>query len=292
MQPNEPQKHPRAFDITGPQPKPNNPPENTSVNNNSLPSNSLGAQQPNEPPAQPNNTYIPPAEQPKIDHLPDGALNKKKKREDIKNIFLTLGLFILAPLFAILMIVFVFQSYVVDGSSMEPTLHNGNRVFILKLPKTLANIQDKKYIPGRNEIIVFKKPNDSNGTQLIKRVIGLPGDRVVIKDGTVTVYNAENPNGFNVDDNTDYGKNIAKIDTFGKTITQSVGENELFVLGDNRNPGGSLDSHSGLGLVPVDNIVGRLWVRYYPLNQFQIFASESVKFLESSRILLEKYSLV
>jgi signal peptidase I len=188
------------------------------------------------------------------------------------------------------MIVFVFQSYVVDGSSMEPTLQNGNRVFILKLPKTVASIQNKSYIPDRNEVIVFKKPNDMN-TQLIKRVIGLPGDRVVIKDGTITVYNIENPDGFNPDANTDHESTLGPIDTGGKVIVQTVGEGELFVLGDNRGPGGSLDSHSGLGLVPVKNIVGKLWIRYYPFNEFQIFATSYLVSLESFRTQLAKYSL-
>ena len=196
---------------------------------------------------------------------------KSKKRDEIKSTLFTVLLFILAPVMAVLMIVFVFQSYVVDGSSMEPTLQNGNRVFILKLPKTIASLQDKQYIPARNEVIVFKKPTN-DGTQLIKRVIGLPGDTVVIENGVVRVYNFENPNGFDPDAGTDYEGTLEPVDTGGRVVTEDVGEGELFVLGDNRGPGGSLDSHSGLGLVPVENVVGRLWLRYYPFSEFQTFA--------------------
>jgi signal peptidase I len=197
---------------------------------------------------------------------------KLRKREEIKNLLFTILFFASAVLVPFLMIVFVFQSYVVDGSSMEPTLQNNNRVFILKLPKTMASLQNKQYVPARNEVIVFKKPSNDN-TQLIKRVIGLPGDRVVIENGVVTIYNIDNPQGFNPDAGTDYEGTLEPVDTGGVKVVEDVGQGELFVLGDNRGPGGSLDSHSGLGLVPVENIVGRLWIRYFPLGEFQVFAN-------------------
>lgn len=197
---------------------------------------------------------------------------KKRKHEEMKNLLYTVLFFASAVIVPFLMIVYVFQSYVVDGSSMEPTLQNNNRVFILKLPKTLASIQNKEFVPARNEVIVFKKPSNDN-TQLIKRVIGLPGDRVVIEEGVVTVYNIDNPMGFNPDAGTDYEGTLEPVDTGGKKVVEDVGQGELFVLGDNRGPGGSLDSHSGLGLVPVENIVGRLWLRYFPISEFQVFAN-------------------
>ncbi len=200
----------------------------------------------------------------------DEEPRRRSTKEEFKNLFYTIGLFVLAPLFAIFMIVFVFQSYIVDGSSMEPTLQNGNRVFILKLPKSVARVQGDIYTPDRNEVIVFKKPTN-DGTQLIKRVIGLPGERVVIKDGVITVYNQDNPNGFNPDSGQDYEGTLEPVDTGGEVIDESVEQGRLFVLGDNRGPGGSLDSHSGLGQVPIENIVGKLWLRYFPLSQFQVF---------------------
>lgn len=193
------------------------------------------------------------------------------KHASIKNTLFTIALFVMAPLFAIFMILFVFQSYVVDGSSMEPTLQNGDRVFILKLPKSLANIKNEQWVPARNEIIVFKKPYNE-GTQLIKRVIGLPGDKVVIKDGEITVYNIDNPQGFHPDEGTDYKGTLAVYES-EQNMEANVGQGEIFVLGDNRTPGGSLDSHSGLGLVPIDHIVGRLWIRYFPLSGFNTYAS-------------------
>ena len=216
-----------------------------------------------------------PSQYPPVSKPNDNGLNmpennpkkSKNNKDDIKNIVYTISLFVLAPLFALFMIIFIFQSYVVDGSSMEPTLQNGNRVFILKLPKTLSSLQHKPYIPKQHEIIVFKKPTEPD-VQLIKRVIGLPGDHVIVNDGHITIYNSEHPDGYNPDDNTDYGSTLAS--TTG-SVDITVGPNELFVSGDNRGPGGSLDSRTGLGLVPVENIVGRLWVRYFPLNEIKVF---------------------
>lgn len=216
---------------------------------------------PQTPPTIP--TYQPPQPQPVISKEP------KRNSDGIKNVIYTVLLFIMAPLFALLMILFVFQSYVVDGSSMEPTLQNGNRVFILKLPKTIDSLRGKTYIPTRHEIIVFKKPSDPE-TQLIKRVIGLPGDHVVVRDGKITIYNADNPEGFDPDANTEYA---GTLESTSGNVDIIVGENELFVCGDNRAPGGSLDSRSGLGLVPVSNIVGRLWIRYFPLSEFKVYAA-------------------
>lgn len=216
---------------------------------------------PPQTPTEPRPEFTPPKQ---TITSPDNA-----KKEGAKSIISTVLLFVLAPIFALFMILFVFQSYVVDGSSMEPTLQNGNRVFILKLPKTFAELQGKTFVPTRHEVIVFKKPSDP-GTQLIKRVIGLPGDRVVVKDGSITIFNSAHPEGFNPDADTDYGPTL---EATSGDVDITVGEGELFVCGDNRAPGGSLDSRTGVGLVPVENIVGRLWIRYFPLSEFKVFAT-------------------
>lgn len=277
MQPNEPH-NPKSFDI-----KPSTPP---------LPQppseHPITKEQPaqfNSAPHVVNNNPVPQ----NIQQPDQAAQLKQRRREERQNMLYTILLFILAPLFAVLMILFVFQSYVVDGSSMEPTLQNGNRVFILKLPKTMAKLQNKEYTPARNEVIVFKKPTN-DGTQLIKRVIGLPGDRVVIENGNVTIYNIDNPGGFNPDKGTDHENTLEPIDSDGQKVVEDVGQGELFVLGDNRGPGGSLDSHSGLGLVPIDNIIGRLWVRYFPLSEFQTFSSTFANAVLYDQTLFEKYS--
>ena len=255
------------------------PPNNQ---NNNAPSGSEGSNKPFSPsqPIYPEATKGPLSSEPNGQNQPSNKRPKKNK-DDIKSAIYTILLFILAPLFAIFIIIFVLQSYIVDGSSMTPTLENGNRVFIYKLPKTMATIRGKEYIPSRGEVIVFKKPSEPN-TQLIKRVIGLPGERVVVKDNSVRVFNSDNPDGFDPDAGTDYGKNLAQTDTGSQIVDLSIGPNELFVMGDNRTPGGSLDSHSGLGLVPTQNIVGRLAIRYFPLNEFKIFSSSQMLISENN----------
>lgn len=183
-----------------------------------------------------------------------------------KDIFSTILLFGGALLTAILLNVFVFQSYEVDGQSMQPTLENRDRLIIYKFGKTLSKIERKTFMPSRGDIIVFHKPNGTSD-QLIKRVIGLPGDHVVVKNEKITIYNASHPNGFNPDD-APYG---GELSATAGNVDVTVGEGEVFVCGDNRVPGASLDSRSILGNVPTKLIVGKLTLRYMPFGNYKIF---------------------
>lgn len=180
----------------------------------------------------------------------------------------TLIFLLLAPAIAIFLTMFVFQSYEVDGPSMQTTLQNRDRLIVLKLPRTIARLTHHDYIPNRGDIIIFSHPDvgDTGGAkQLIKRVIALPGERVVVKDGVVTVYNQAHPNGFSPDKTLPYGKVIT--DTIGD-VDLTVPEGEVFVCGDNRS--NSLDSRY-FGTVPADNIVGKLGLRVYPFNKAERF---------------------
>lgn len=186
-----------------------------------------------------------------------------------ENMF-TLLILLAAPLLALFIINFVFRTYQVDGPSMETTLQDQDRLIILKTPRTWATVTGKDYIPDRYEIIVFthKGGFDSSAAgerQLIKRVIGLPGDRVVVKDSVVTIYNKEHPDGFLVDR---FGPESGVITTTGGNIDETVRDGEVFVMGDNRE--NSLDSR-GLGTVSADDIVGKLTARVFPFDKFQKF---------------------
>lgn len=187
---------------------------------------------------------------------------KTKFREKFSTFFLFLGAFVAA----LLLNTFVFQSYEVDGRSMEPTLQNNDRLIIYKLDRTISSISRKPYIPHRGDVVVFHKPSSAT-EQLIKRVVGLPGDRVVVKNEKITIYNTQNPNGFNPDD-APYG---AILPPTSGNVDVTVKEGEIFVCGDNRIPGASLDSRSVLGNVPVDKIVGKLVFRYLPIGNFMVF---------------------
>jgi signal peptidase I len=176
----------------------------------------------------------------------------------------TVGLLITAPLLALLLTAHVFQPYEVDGASMETTLQDTDRLIVLKLPKTWANITNGEYRPRRWDVIVFDRPallNAPSATEhLIKRVIGLPGERVRVENGTVTVFNAEHPDGFNPDEDKEYSEDI--VTTPGK-VDLTVGRGEVFVLGDNRT--NSTDSRV-FGPISEDIIVGKAAVRFIPLN--------------------------
>lgn len=186
-----------------------------------------------------------------------------------RELFSTIAILILAPILAILLTVFVFQSYQVDGPSMESTLHNNDRLIVTKVGKTWSRITGGKYIPDRYSIVVFNYEGQSNyeiqNKQLIKRVIGLPGDRIVIKDGITTIYNSEHPDGFYPDKT---GPESTVINTTDGNIDETLGPGEVFVMGDNR--GNSLDSRM-FGPVSSNDIIGRLFVRIYPFGSVKKF---------------------
>jgi len=191
------------------------------------------------------------------------------EKESVRSVISTIALLALAPLIAILLTWFIFQSYEVDGPSMQTTLQNQDRLIVLKVPRTWARLTHHDYIPNRGDIIIFNHDEVSGfgdgKKQLIKRVIALPGERVVVKDGRLTVYNQAHPEGFSPD----------KTMPYGTVITQTVGDvdltvpaGEIFVCGDNRS--NSLDSRY-FGTVPASDIVGKLGLRVYPFTKAERF---------------------
>lgn len=218
---------------------------------------------------EPQNTNDVPvqAPQPSQSEQREVARKKDERRRRLKSLTSTVLLIVTAPLLAIFITSHVFHSYEVDGQSMETTLQNGDRLIVYKLPKTIANITGKEYIPHRWDIIIFDRPAEiaapNSVKHLIKRVIGLPGERVVVKDGVITVYNNENPNGFNPDNGEPYASGFDR--TVGN-VDVTVGENEVFVAGDNRN--NSTDSRI-FGPISVDLIVGKATARFVPVNNMR-----------------------
>lgn len=211
-------------------------------------------------------TKIPASEQDPITTKKADNWTVDGKTSTVAGFFSNFILIVSALVFALLINQFVFQSYEVDGSSMEPTLQNRDRLIIWKMPRTWALLTHHSYQPKRGDVIVFHKPNGSS-EQLIKRVIGLPGERVIVKDGIVTVYSADSPSGIRPDE-APYGKNLAITNGY---VDVTVGPGEIFVCGDNRIPGASLDSRSSLGNVPLEKVVGKLALRLLPLNKFDVF---------------------
>ncbi len=159
---------------------------------------------------------------------------------------------------------FVFSAYHVVGSSMTPNLQNSDYLIVSKVNKTIATLQGKPYVPERGHIVVFHYPKQPE-LDFVKRVVGLPGDRVVVKDCNVTVYPGQQAQGFN----PDAKRKVAGDCTEGEVDT-IVPQHDIFVLGDNRTPGGSSDSREW-GFLPSHNIIGNAILRLYPLNSVQIF---------------------
>jgi signal peptidase I len=164
---------------------------------------------------------------------------------------------------------FVFRSFSVTGPSMEQTLYTGDRLIVNRLPVTMAHLQNNSYTPKRGQIIVFKNPLYSPGSEdmnLVKRVIAFAGERVTVKDGTLTVYNKEHPQGFHPDDSWDGPGSPTSGDT-----EVTVPEGSIFVAGDHRQGSYSLDSRNGLGTVPLYDVIGPVSLRLWPLTKVQGF---------------------
>lgn len=182
-----------------------------------------------------------------------------------------IAVFILCVVIGTLLInSFVFKSFSVDGPSMENTMFTGDRLIINRLPVTWAQLQNKSYIPNRGDIIVFKNPHYSGGAEkehIVKRVIALPGERVTLKDGKYTVYNDENPKGFNPD-NDNNGEPGSP--TTGE-VDMKVPSGELFVSGDHRTGNFSYDSRNGMGTIPLYDIVGPVSFRIFPFDKIRTF---------------------
>ncbi|MCX6728806.1 MAG: signal peptidase I [Candidatus Saccharibacteria bacterium] len=165
---------------------------------------------------------------------------------------------------------FIFRSFSVVGPSMETTLYTGDRLVVNRVPVTIAQIENKTYIPNRGQVIVFKNPRFTDGIGdefIVKRVIGLPGERVVLKDGHYTVYNKQHPNGFNPDD-ANHGEPGSPTSGEGDW---TVPNDELFVSGDHRQGNYSFDSRNGLGTIPLYDVVGPVSLRLFPLNKIRTF---------------------
>ena len=165
---------------------------------------------------------------------------------------------------------FVFRSFNVEGPSMETTMYTGDRLIVNRMPVTWAQLRNEDYIPERGQIIVFKNPRYTPGAgeeYIVKRVIAFAGERVVLKDGSYTIYNSKNPDGFNPDD-TNNGE--PGTPTSGE-VDRPVPEGTIFVSGDHRQDSFSYDSRNGLGTIPYYDIVGPVSFRIFPFTNIRGF---------------------
>lgn len=157
----------------------------------------------------------------------------------------TLRTVVMVLLAAFLIRSFIFQPFVVQGSSMEPTLHSSQYVVVNKFGYWVGK-------PERGDVIVFRSPVTPS-QNYIKRVIGLPGEKITFDDNKVYV------NG------TLISENYINIDEPNKKEHEEVvlKENEFFVLGDNRDH--SSDSRRW-GVLPKENIIGKAFLSIFPID--------------------------
>lgn len=169
---------------------------------------------------------------------------------------LNTAIYLLCVLGAVwLVITFVGQRTEVEGASMENTLHNGDNLIVDKLSYRFHD-------PERFDIIVFPFQFQDN-TYYIKRIIGLPGETVqIMDDGSIYI------NGEKLEEN--YGMEVIKPETIGRAAEPiELGDDEYFVMGDNRNNSG--DSRTDMvGNIKRENIIGKAWLRIWPVSDFGI----------------------
>lgn len=147
---------------------------------------------------------------------------------------------------------FIFSPFVVEGASMQPTLHNEDHLFVNKIALHLSEVE-------RGDVIIIKKENDPK--YYVKRVVGLNGDKIEIKDGILNVNRKPIKE--------DYLKKELK-DEYNQYLHYdqvTVPDNSYFVMGDNRL--NSKDSRNGLDYIKDSEIVGKAQIIYFPFNRLE-----------------------
>ncbi|MEI7742059.1 MAG: signal peptidase I [bacterium] len=161
---------------------------------------------------------------------------------------------------------FLIQPFYVKGASMEPNFQDHEYLIIDELSYRFR-------APVRGEVIVFRYPIDPT-QYFIKRVIGLPGETIKVENGRIWVVNAENPNGFELSESYLQGVETPRPGNWTLTVDQ------YFIMGDNRP--NSLDSRF-FGPIDKNAIVGRVWVRGWPIPRATIFGAPTYQVSQNTQ---------
>jgi signal peptidase I len=174
--------------------------------------------------------------------------NERKEQARVRSVVEWVAVIVGALVIALVIKTFLFQAFYIPSESMLPTLEKGDRVLVNKLSYDLHDV-------NRGDIVVFERPPDQPETEikdLIKRVIGLPGDVIEARDGTVYI------------DDRPLDEPYLGDDVITENLSrQTIPEDHVFVMGDNR--GASQDSRV-FGAIQEDLIVGRAFVRIWPVT--------------------------
>lgn len=151
---------------------------------------------------------------------------------------------------------FIAAPYIVQGASMMPTFQDLNYLIIDRISYNLGD-------PDRGDVVVFDLPQNTSKA-LIKRIVGLPGETIIIRGNVVTIINEEHPQGFQLDEPYLSPENFGGV----SEVNMTLADDQYFVLGDNRKV--SADSRVW-GMLPREDIVGRVFVRLFPITGISLF---------------------
>jgi len=216
-----------------------------------------------------------------------------QKHPLLKDLLSLGGFIVLIILGTLFLNTYIYRSYNVVGGSMENTLHENDRVIVNRAAVSWAHFTGSEYVPDRGQIIVFLNedeakvaeykaqgiehpmtcdvPSNVSDQYIIKRVIAFPGERVTVKDGVMTIYNEEHPDGFVYDTEWRVSETDGPKKYTSGEVDVTVPEGELFVSGDNREGQHSWDSRNGLGTIPYCRIIGPVAFRLFPLDKMRTF---------------------
>jgi signal peptidase I len=195
--------------------------------------------------------------------------NKTQGHKQIGRAFFELVKTAIQVLILFLLLSLLIGRFEIHQVSMEPNFHEGQRVIVSKLDNiwdvlvvrtahAAETRTESPFAPKRGQVVVLNPPN-GDGDALIKRVIGLPGEKLEVRDGLVWI------DGRQLDEAYVNGQETSCYSACGAV---QLGEDEYFVMGDNRPS--SLDSRS-FGAVPADKIIGRVVMRYWPLDKIEMY---------------------
>ncbi|PIZ98471.1 MAG: signal peptidase I [Candidatus Komeilibacteria bacterium CG_4_10_14_0_2_um_filter_37_10] len=190
-----------------------------------------------------------------MDNLENQTNRETEKEATFKSfIFETIKVIIVSLIIVVPIRAYVGQPFYVDGASMEPNFHNGEYLIVDQISYRFAE-------PVRGDIVVFRPPTNDK-VFYIKRLIGLPGETVLINNGKISVIGRDGKElAINEDNYLDVGHQMSETENYQTTLK----ENEFFVLGDNRR--NSLDSRR-IGPINKDEIRGKVLLRVLPINRF------------------------
>jgi signal peptidase I len=174
-----------------------------------------------------------------------------------ESIWSTVRFFLTSLAIVIPLRLFIAQPFIVSGESMVPTFHNSDYLIVDQISYRLSD-------PGRGDVIVFRYPYDTKRF-FIKRIIGLPGETVIVRGNDVIIKNEANPKGITLDES--YISHSVSGD-----MTVKLDEGEYFVMGDNRPA--SSDSRVW-GVLDEKYITGRALVRLYPFNHISLLPGDN-----------------